>query len=214
MSSTRLFCKISVALAAVLLASCATKVDPTTLDKKAETYKNPYPAGTYDHFKAEKDYPKTYNVWRNEELLSKTDASNSTIVIDLATQRGLLKNGEEVVMDYPICSGIKSRPTPPGTYKILEKVVDKSSNRYGRILDVNGDTVNGDADAFNDPIPEGGKFVGASMRYWMRLTWDGVGHHIGPVKRYPASHACIRGPSKVMPLVYSKMKVGSTVVVQ
>ena len=214
MSSTRLFCKISVALAAVLLASCATKVDPTTLDKKAETYKNPYPAGTYDHFKAEKDYPKTYNVWRNEELLSKTDASNSTIVIDLATQRGLLKNGEEVVMDYPICSGIKSRPTPPGTYQILEKVVDKSSNRYGRILDVNGDTVNGDADAFNDPIPEGGKFVGASMRYWMRLTWDGVGHHIGPVKRYPASHACIRGPSKVMPLVYSKMKVGSTVVVQ
>ena len=214
MSSTRLFCKISAALAALLLASCATKVDPTTLDKKAETYKNPYPAGTYDHFKAEKDYPKTYNVWRNEELLSKTDASNSTIVIDLATQRGLLKNGEEVVMDYPICSGIKSRPTPPGTYQILEKVVDKSSNRYGRILDVNGDTVNGDADAFNDPIPEGGKFVGASMRYWMRLTWDGVGHHIGPVKRYPASHACIRGPSKVMPLVYSKMKVGSTVVVQ
>jgi len=214
MSSTRLFCKFSAALAAVLLASCATKVDPSTLDKKAETYKNPYPAGTYDHFKAEKDYPKTYNVWRNEELLSQTDASNSTIVIDLATQRGLLKNGEEVVMDYPICSGIKSRPTPPGTYKILEKVVDKSSNRYGRILDVNGDTVNGDADAFNDPIPEGGKFVGASMRYWMRLTWDGVGHHIGPVKRYPASHACIRGPSKVMPLVYSKMKVGSTVVVQ
>ena len=85
MSSTRLFCKISVALAAVLLASCATKVDPTTLDKKAETYKNPYPAGTYDHFKAEKDYPKTYNVWRNEELLSKTDASNYTIVIDQAS---------------------------------------------------------------------------------------------------------------------------------
>ena len=52
MSSTRLFCKFSAALAAVLLASCATKVDPSTLDKKAETYKNPYPAGTYDHFKA------------------------------------------------------------------------------------------------------------------------------------------------------------------
>ncbi len=198
----------------MLLASCATKVDPTTLDKKAETYKNPFPAGTYEHFKAEKGYPKTYDVWKNEELLSKTDASNSSIVIDLPSQRGLLKNGEEVVMDYPICSGIKSRPTPPGTYKILEKVVDKSSNRYGRMLDANGDVINGDADAFTDTVPEGGKFVGASMRYWMRLTWDGVGHHIGPVKRYPASHACVRGPSKIMPLVYSKMKVGSTVVVQ
>lgn len=214
MSSPRLFCRISAALAAVLLASCATKVDPTTLDKKAETYKNPFPAGTYEHFKAEKGYPKTYDVWKNEELLSKTDASNSSIVIDLPSQRGLLKNGEEVVMDYPICSGIKSRPTPPGTYKILEKVVDKSSNRYGRMLDANGDVINGDADAFTDTVPEGGKFVGASMRYWMRLTWDGVGHHIGPVKRYPASHACVRGPSKIMPLVYSKMKVGSTVVVQ
>jgi hypothetical protein len=52
------------------------------------------------------------------------------------------------------------------------------------------------------------------MRYWMRLTGDGVGHHIGPVKRYPASHACIRGPSAVMPIVYSKMKVGSTIKVE
>jgi hypothetical protein len=81
------------------------------------------------------------------------------------------------------------------------------------MYDAEGNMINGDADAFNDPVPEGGKFVGAPMRYWMRLTWDGVGHHIGPVKRYPASHACIRGPSKVMPLVYSKMRVGSTVVV-
>ncbi len=214
MSKARLFLQFSAALGALFLASCATKVDPVTLDKKSDEYKNPYPEGTYDHFKARKDYPKTYDVWRNEELLSKTDASNSNIFIDLKTQRGHLKNGDEVVMDYPICSGIKSRPTPPGTYKILEKVVDKSSNRYGRILDAEGNTVNGDADAINDPIPEGGKFVGAPMRYWMRLTWDGVGHHIGPVKRYPASHACIRGPSKIMPLVYSKMKLGSTVVVE
>jgi hypothetical protein len=197
----------------MLLASCANKTDATTAQKEGEKFKNPYPEGTYEHFKADPKYPKTYDIWRNEELLAKTDASNSSIQIDLATQRGMLKNGDEVVMDYPICSGIKSRPTPPGTYKILEKVVDKSSNRYGKMLDANGDVINGDADAFNDPVPEGGKFVGAPMRYWMRLTWDGVGHHIGPVRRYPASHACVRGPSKVMPLVYSKMRVGSTVVV-
>jgi len=214
MTTARFFLQLSAAFGALLLASCATKVEPTALDKKSEEYKNPYPEGTYDHFKARKDYPKTYDVWKNEELLAKTDASNSNIYIDLGTQRGMLKNGSEIVMDYPICSGIKSRPTPPGTYKILEKVVDKSSNRYGKMLDANGDVVNGDADAFNDTVPEGGKFVGAPMRYWMRLTWDGVGHHIGPVKRYPASHACIRGPSKIMPLVYSKMKVGSTVVVE
>lgn len=215
MNATRLFCQITAALAAMLLASCANRSDTAgTTKKEGETFKNPYPEGTYEHFKADPKYPKTYDVWRNEELLAKTNESNSNIYIDLSTQRGMLKNGNEVVMDYPICSGIKSRPTPPGTYKILEKVVDKSSNRYGKMYDAEGNMINGDADAFTDPVPEGGKFVGAPMRYWMRLTWDGVGHHIGPVKRYPASHACIRGPSKVMPLVYSKMKVGSTVVVE
>ena len=77
-----------------------------------------------------------------------------------------------------------------------------------------GTTVNGDADIQRDPIPEGCSFVGAPMPYWLRLTWDGVGHHIGKVPRYPASHACIRGPRGVMPTVYGKVKVGTPVIVQ
>lgn len=196
------------------LTSCATKPPAPTLSKADEGYVNPFEPGSYDHFKAEKNYPKTYNVWKNVQLLPKTDSSNSWVKIDLKTQRGMLMNGEEVVMDYPICSGTKSRPTPPGDYKILEKVVDKSSNTYGKIYDAEGNVVNSDADANKDEIPEGGKFVGAPMRYWMRLTWDGVGHHIGPIRRYPASHACIRGPSATIPIVYSKMAVGSRILVQ
>jgi hypothetical protein len=201
---------ISVAAVAWFAASCANQ-SPTTADGKPG---NPYPPGTYEHFKAEPSYPKTHSVWKNEELLARTDASNSHLKIDLKTQRGLLMNGEEVVIDYPICSGRKSHPTPPGTFYILEKIVDKSSNRYGRIYDAEGNLVNGDGDFLNDPIPEGGKFVGAPMRYWMRLTHDGIGHHIGPVKRYPASHACIRGPSKTVPVVFSKVKPGTMVVVE
>jgi hypothetical protein len=200
-------------VAALLLANCANQKPVATTDKNGNPI-NPYPVGTYDHFKADPSYPKTHSVWKNEELLSRTDASNSHIKIDLATQRGFLMNGDEVVIDYPICSGVKSRPTPTGTFYILEKIVDKSSNRYGKILDASGDVVNGDADALQDPIPEGGKFVGAPMKYWMRLTNDGVGHHIGPVRRYPASHACVRGPSKTIPTVYSKVKEGTRVVIE
>lgn len=199
--------------AALLFSSCANMQPKPTTDADGNPV-NPYPPGTYEHFKAEPDYPKTYDVWKNEELLSRTNSSNSHIKIDLATQRGMLMNGEEVVMDYPICSGVPSRPTPKGTFFILEKIVDKSSNKYGRIYDAEGSLVNGDADSTQDPIPEGGKFVGAPMRYWMRLTNDGVGHHIGPVRRRPASHACIRGPSKTMPIVYSKVQVGTRVVVE
>jgi hypothetical protein len=204
---------LALAGAMALLTSCATKPQAPTLSKTDEGYVNPYEPGTYDHFTAEKKYPKTYNVWKNIQLLPKTDSSNAWVKIDLKTQRGKLMNGDEVVMDYPICSGTKSRPTPPGDYKVLEKVVDKSSNTYGKILDVDGEVVNSNADVTKDEIPEGGKFVGAPMRYWMRITWDGVGHHIGPVRRYPASHACIRGPSGTMPTIYSKMTVGSRVLV-
>jgi hypothetical protein len=206
----RNFARCLAAAAVFLLANCANQKPTAKFDKDGKPI-NPYPAGSYDHFKAEPTYPKTHSVWKNEELLSRTGPENSHIKIDLATQRGFLMNGEEVAMDYPICSGIKSRPTPTGTFYILEKVVDKRSNRYGRIYDATDECVNGDADAVLDPIPEGGRFEGAAMHYWMRLTQDGVGHHIGPVRRYPASHACVRGPSKTIPIVYSKVKPGTRV---
>lgn len=210
MMNFRNLARCAATIAALLLANCANQ-NPTVKIGKDGKPINPYPAGTYDHFKAEPTYPKTHDVWKNEELLSRTGPENSRIKIDLATQRGMLINGEEVVIDYPICSGTKSRPTPKGTFYILEKVVDKSSNRYGRIYDATGDCVNSDADAYSDTIPEGGNFKGASMRYWMRLTTDGVGHHIGPVRRVPSSHACVRGPSKTIPIVYSKVKPGTRV---
>jgi hypothetical protein len=213
MISLRHVAQFAAAAATLLLASCANQKPAAEVTKDGK-FVNPHPPGTYDHFKAEPTYPKTYSVWKNEELLSQTNPGNSSIKISLEKQRGFLMNGEEIVMDYPICSGIPSRPTPVGTFYILEKTVDKKSNKYGRIYDAAGDVVNSDADSTIDAIPEGGKFEGASMRYWMRLTNDGVGHHIGPVKRRPASHACIRGPSATMPVVYSKVKSGTRVIVE
>jgi hypothetical protein len=198
---------------ALLLANCAHHKPAVRIGKDGKTI-NPYPAGSYANFQAEPTYPKTYNVWTNTPLLARTNPTNSYIKINLASQRGLLMNGDDVVIDYPICSGIKSRPTPTGTFYILEKVIDKRSNRYGIYYDAAGEIANGNADAILDPLPEGGRFEGAQMHYWMRLTQDGVGHHIGPVRRYPASHACVRGPSKTIPIVYSKVKEGSCVIIE
>jgi hypothetical protein len=205
---------LSLAGTALLLASCAPNPNDPKFAKTHPEYKNPHPPGSYEFFVGETTYPKTYDTWTNNELLPATNPSNSWLKINLADQRGKLMNGDQVVIDYPICSGRKSHPTPKGEFKIMEKIVDKSSNKYGRIYDAEGKVTHSDADSTKDPIPEGGKFVGAPMHYWMRLTGDGVGHHIGPVKRYPVSHACIRGPSKMMPIIYSKLKVGSKVVVE
>ncbi|WP_367871240.1 L,D-transpeptidase [Luteolibacter sp. Populi] len=208
---------VIAAALALVLASCANKSvtlgpDGKPIDAKGNPT-NPFPPGTYDHFKAEQDYPKTMKVWKNDELLSQTSAENSRILISLSKQRGFLMNGEQVVLDYPVSSGVPSRPTPPGSYKILEKAVDKASNSYGKVYDVDGNQVDGETPK---EVPEGGKFTGAPMPYWMRMTWDGVGHHIGPLpkSRRPASHACVRGPRAVIPTVYGKVKLGTSVVVE
>jgi len=196
-------------------ASCATTSDPSVIKYDADGNPiNPHPPGSYEHFRFDPSYPKTHNVWTNVQLLEKTNASNSHIVIDIATQRGMLMKGEEVVIDYPITSGKGSHPTPKGEFSVTEKLVKKSSNKYGTIYDAEGKSVKYPADITKHEVPEGGKFVGAPMNYWMRLTNDGVGLHVGPMRRTPVSHGCIRGPRATHPIIFSKSKVGTRVIIQ
>lgn len=190
-------------------ATAAIPNDPTNGTSSA--FKNPFPEGTYDHFKAEPSYKTTYNIYRDHSLLSSMSPETASLSINIATQRAQLMHNGQIAMDYPVATGKSSHPTPTGEYQILEKIKDKRSNTYGKILDANGNVVNSSADARKDEIPAGGKFLGAKMPYWMRFTWTGIGHHVGNVPRHPASHGCIRGRSATMPEIYSKVKVGTPV---
>jgi len=164
-------------------------------------------------FTEREDYPKTSDHFKDVELYKQVTPETTHLKIDTSIQRGFLMHGEKVVIDYPICSGRSTHPTPKGVFKILEKKEEKVSNRYGRIYDAEGNLVNGDADIRTDEVPEGGKFVGAPMPFWMRLSNDGIGHHIGPTLRRPSSHGCIRGPKSVVPLVFAKVEKGTKVYV-
>ncbi len=205
---------IPAILIAVLLSHCADPGTPNprqTAPLKA-VHVNPFKPGTYAHFRAQKGYPRNYGVWKNEEVLARTNGSNASIRIDLSDQRGYLMNGSELAMDYPISSGRPKYPTPTGNFRILEKIKSaKRSSTYGRIYDAEGKLVKSNADSRKDPIPEGGKYVGASMPYWMRITWDGIGMHKGNVPRHPASHGCIRTYYNAVPTVFSKVRVGTPV---
>ena len=184
---------------------------PGTATATEPEFVNPFPKGTYNHFQAEPNYKKTYNVYRDNSLLSSLSPDTAALRINLNTQRAQLLHNNEVAIDYPVATGKSSHPTPPGDYQILEKIKDKRSNLYGKILNSSGKVVKSDADANKDKVPPGGKFLGASMPYWMRFTWTGIGHHVGNVPRYAASHGCIRGKSSIMPEIYSKVKVGTPV---
>lgn len=208
-------CLLTVVTAA--LSSCGGS--PTNANTKAikplkAVFINPHKAGTYEHFKANPSYPKTSNVYRDASLLEKTHPANSKIIIDLSKQRGLLLNNGQVAMDYPVSSGKTEYETPPGNFKITEKIVDKRSNLYGKILNADGKVVKSVADSREDEVPEGGKFLGAPMTHWMRLTNDGIGMHQGRVPRYPASHGCIRTPGSVVPTVFEKVRIGTSVTIR
>src|SRR6266704_3265753 len=62
-----------------------------------------------------------------------------------------------------------------------------------------------------DSAPSGTHFAGATMKWFLRLTEDGVGMHIGILPGYPASHGCIRESAEGAKLFYDHVKVGTPV---
>lgn len=135
--------------------------------------------------------------------------------IDLSEQKAyLFKNGQSVGWTY-VATGRSGFNTPTGTFRILEKIVNKRSNRYGSVVDANGDVINGNATAGVSRVPAGGRFVGAPMPYWMRLTGYGVGMHAGPIPRpgSPASHGCIRLPKQMAETIFENAAVGTRVTI-
>lgn len=135
--------------------------------------------------------------------------------INVDEQMAYLFNGEEQIGWTYVATGITSFPTPTGEFKVLEKIADKVSNLYGKGYDSAGKLVNSDFKQGRDLLPPGGRFEAAKMTYFMRLTGDGVGMHIGPIPRpgRRASHGCIRLPSKVAGNIFKHIAVGTPVTI-
>ena len=147
----------------------------------------------------------------NAETLKAVTPDNAHIIVSLTKQRAYLMTGEEVAIDSPISSGKRGHTSPSGSFTILEKDKNHHSSLYGDYKDSSGRTVRGGISARIDSAPSGTHFVGASMKWFMRLTSEGVGMHVGILPGYPASHGCIRMPEQAAELFYSHVKVGTPV---
>lgn len=176
--------------------------------KNVPTYKNPFPAGTYEHFVAQPAYPKIMDDYCDEKLLSQITANNSKIIICLPQQRARLYVNGRVAYDWPVSTGTDGHETPTGTFRVIEKNKDHKSNRYGKFVNAAGKTTDSNADA-SKGVPEGMTFQPAGMPNWHRLTLDGVGIHGGkviPGRRL--SHGCIRTPYKVAAKLFEYTVMG------
>jgi len=147
----------------------------------------------------------------NQSLLKQATADNTRIVVSIPKQRAYLMIGDKVVADGPVSSGRLGHESPQGHLRVLEKDPNHHSNLYGDFVDSSGRVVRAGVSTLSDAAPSGTHFVGAPMTWFLRLTEDGVGMHVGILPGYPASHGCIRQSSDGAKLFYAYVKVGTPV---
>ena len=145
----------------------------------------------------------------NQSLIKEATPDNVHVVVSLPKQRAFLMIGDQIVIDSPISSGKRGHTSPTGNFSVLEKDPNHRSNIYGDFVDRSGRIVRAGVSAKIDAAPSGTHYVGASMKWFMRLTAEGVGMHIGILPGYPASHGCIRMPPDGAKLFYDHVKVGT-----
>jgi lipoprotein-anchoring transpeptidase ErfK/SrfK len=149
----------------------------------------------------------------NNAVLQRVTAENAHVIVSLAKQRAYLMTGEEVAIDSPISSGKRGHTSPSGSFSVLEKDKDHRSTLYGDYVDSSGRVVRSGISARIDSAPSGTHYVGASMKWFMRLTGEGVGMHVGILPGYPASHGCIRMPEFMAENFFRSVSVGTPVTV-
>jgi len=176
----------------------------------------------YADFRRHVNPKKSYAVFKNKKLLAKAKHRPTYIKVDVSEQRLRFYVDGKVALDAPCTTGARhkfepntkiyrDKHTPMGTFRIKEKIADKRSTIFGDIY-INGKKVyHGDRRKYRGSWKHA-KFVGASLKHWMRLTSSGIGLHASKyVKRYPGTNGCIRLPYSVAHTLFAKVNRGTKV---
>jgi len=106
------------------------------------------------------------------------------IAVDLEAQRLYAYRGGVEIGRSSILYGADDKPTPTGTFPILQKKRHHISNLYG-----------------------------APMPYMLRLTMDGIAIHGSEVEDGSATHGCIGLPDEFAALLFAEAKIGDRVII-
>jgi lipoprotein-anchoring transpeptidase ErfK/SrfK len=112
-------------------------------------------------------------------------AGEALIVVNLRGQTLSLYRGGYEIGRARIIYGADEKPTPVGTFPILEKDAVHFSNLYG----------------------------GAPMPHMLRLTRDGVSIHGSEIAEDLVTHGCVGLPRQFAGMLFRQVKVGDRVVV-
>ncbi|HJY49268.1 MAG TPA: L,D-transpeptidase family protein [Stellaceae bacterium] len=106
-------------------------------------------------------------------------------IVSIKSQKVTIYDADGWVLRAPVSSGTAGRETPAGVFSVVEKDKDHRSSLYD--------------DAW--------------MPHMLRITWNGLALHGGPLPGYAASHGCVRMPFGFAEKLFDKVPIGTRVVI-
>src|SRR6202035_5339427 len=106
-------------------------------------------------------------------------------IVSIMSQQVTFYDADGWILRAPVSTGTTGRETPAGVSAVLEKNKEHHSSLYDD----------------------------ASMPNMLRITWNGIALHGGPLPGYAASHGCVRMPFDFAAKVFDKAPMGMRVIV-
>jgi hypothetical protein len=106
-------------------------------------------------------------------------------IVSIKSQNVTIYDAEGWVLRAPVSTGTTGRETPAGIFSVVEKQKDHRSTLYD--------------DAW--------------MPHMLRITWNGLALHGGPLPGYAASHGCVRMPFGFAGKLFDKVRIGTRVII-
>jgi hypothetical protein len=106
-------------------------------------------------------------------------------IVSIKSQQVTFYDAGGWILRAPVSTGTTGRETPAGVFAVVEKNKDHHSSLYD--------------DAW--------------MPNMLRITWNGIALHGGPLPGYAASHGCVRMPFDFAEKVFDKAPMGMRVII-
>src|SRR5580698_5312248 len=106
-------------------------------------------------------------------------------IVSIKSQQVTFYDAEGWIYRAPVSTGVTGRETPAGVFAVIEKDKDHHSSLYD--------------DAW--------------MPNMLRITWNGIALHGGPLPGYAASHGCVRMPYGFAEKLFNKTEIGMRVII-
>jgi len=126
-----------------------------------------------------------------------------SVKVSLSKEQVYVMEGDRPLLVCATTVGLPGKPTPVGTFRVIDKIPNKRSASYGFYK-------SGDSVVPGEAGKGSGSYIGYPMPYWVEFKPE-YGFHQGYVWPIPHTHGCLRLHKNTAAKFYALVKVGTPV---